>query len=176
MDVCMRTYCVGDDLETGWCLLRRVQIRSKVQKLFRLAWDSETIRSNRLGWFWWLRLSGRNMLEWLNNNKLINPKLICAFCWFVLFFRLGWFGHVQRMGENIIPKRVLYMNLGTTRLRSRPRNRWQDGVREDERIVEAEVWQEKFITERNGRSSLERQGIVEFCTCQWNGMNEWGSV
>jgi len=76
------------------------------------------------------------------------------------------------MGENIIPKRVLYMNLGTTRLRSRPRNRWQDGVREDERIVEAEVWQEKFITERNGRSSLERQGIVEFCTCQWNGMNE----
>jgi len=20
----------------------------------------------------------------LNNNKLINPKLICAFCWFVL--------------------------------------------------------------------------------------------
>jgi len=22
----------------------------------------------------------------LNNNKLINPKLICAFCWFDLFF------------------------------------------------------------------------------------------
>jgi len=36
--------------------------------------------------WWWLRLSGRNMLEWLNNNKLVNPKLICAFCWFVLFF------------------------------------------------------------------------------------------
>ena len=36
--------------------------------------------------WWWLRLSGRNMTEWLNNNKLINPKLICAFCWFVLFF------------------------------------------------------------------------------------------
>ena len=36
--------------------------------------------------WWWLRLNGRNMLEWLNNNKLINPKLICEFCWFVLFF------------------------------------------------------------------------------------------
>ena len=33
----------------------------------------------------WLRLGGRNMLEWLNNNKLIQ-KLICAFCWFILFF------------------------------------------------------------------------------------------
>ena len=45
--------------------------------------------------------------------------------------RLRWFGHVQIMEENRIPNRVLYMNLGTTRLRGRPRNRWQDGVRED---------------------------------------------
>jgi len=57
--------------------------------------------------------------------------------------RLRWFGHVQRMEENRIPKRVLYMNLGTTRLRGRPRNRWQDEVREDGRIVGGEWWQEK---------------------------------
>jgi len=37
--------------------------------------------------------------------------------------RLLWFGHVQRMEENRIPKRVLYMNLEATRLRGRPRNR-----------------------------------------------------
>jgi hypothetical protein len=36
--------------------------------------------------------------------------------------RLRWFGHVQRMEENRIPIRVLYTNLGTTRLRGRPRN------------------------------------------------------
>jgi len=45
------------------------------------------------------------------------------------------------------PKRVLYMNFGTTRLRGRPRNRWQDGVREDGRIVGGEEWQVKV---RNG--------------------------
>jgi hypothetical protein len=33
------------------------------------------------------------------------------------------------MEEDRIPKRVLYINLGTTRLRGRPRNRWQDEVR-----------------------------------------------
>jgi len=57
--------------------------------------------------------------------------------------RLRLFGHVQKMGENRIPKRVLYTNLRTTRLRGRPRNRWQDGMRGDGRIVGGEGWQEK---------------------------------
>jgi len=60
---------------------------------------------------------------------------------------------VGRMEGNRIPKRVLYVNL-ETRLRGRPRNRWQDEVREDGRIVGGEGWQEKkYITERNGRCS-----------------------
>ena len=57
--------------------------------------------------------------------------------------RLRWFGHVQRVEGNRIPKRVLYMNLGTARLRGRPRNRWQDEVREDGRIVGGEGWHDK---------------------------------
>jgi hypothetical protein len=47
------------------------------------------------------------------------------------------------MEDNRISKRVLYMNLGTRRLSSRPQNRWQDKVREDGRIVGGEGWQEK---------------------------------
>jgi hypothetical protein len=47
-----------------------------------------------------------------------------------------------------IPKRALYMNLETTRVRGRPRNRSQDEVREDGKIVRGEVWQEEvFIRE-----------------------------
>jgi hypothetical protein len=47
------------------------------------------------------------------------------------------------MEGNRIPKRVLYMNFGTTRLRGRPKNRWQDEVREDRRKAGGEGWQEK---------------------------------
>ena len=58
------------------------------------------------------------------------------------------------MEENRFPKRVLYMNLGTTRLKDRPRNRWEDEVREDGRIVGGEgSGRTNYITERNGRSS-----------------------
>jgi hypothetical protein len=38
------------------------------------------------------------------------------------------------MEENRIPKKVLHVNL-ETRLRGRPRNRWQDELREDGRLV-----------------------------------------
>jgi hypothetical protein len=49
--------------------------------------------------------------------------------------RLRWFGHVKRMEENRIPRRVLYMNMGTARMNGRPRNRWLDEVGEDGQIV-----------------------------------------
>ena len=55
---------------------------------------------------------------WILTNKEIYAsvkKLIIIET--IRLYRLCWFGHVQRMGENRIPKRVLYMNLGTTILR-----------------------------------------------------------
>jgi hypothetical protein len=39
-----------------------------------------TLKDLKTPW-WWLRLRGRNMLEWWNNNKLIQ-EFICPFCWF----------------------------------------------------------------------------------------------
>jgi hypothetical protein len=47
------------------------------------------------------------------------------------------------MEENRISKRVFFMNLESTRPRGRPRDRWQDAVREDGRIVGGEEWHEK---------------------------------
>ena len=83
------------------------------------------------------------------NWRILTNKEICAsvkkrtIIETVRLNRLCWFGHVQRLEENRIPKRVLFMNLGTTRLGGKPRNRWQDEVREDGRIVGGEGWQEK---------------------------------
>jgi len=85
---------------------------------------------------------------------------------------LRWFGHVQRMEENRIPKRVIYMNLGTTRLRGRPRNRWQDEVREDGRIVGGEGWQEKVYNREEWKNLLRtaRNGHILHMAMEWNGI------
>jgi hypothetical protein len=57
------------------------------------------------------------------------------------------------MEENRIPKKVLYMNLETTRLSGRPRKTWQDEAREDGRMLVEKGGRKWSITERNGRSS-----------------------
>jgi hypothetical protein len=46
---------------------------------------------------------------------LKNPTITEA----IRLHRLSWFGHVQRMEENRIPKSVLYISLETTRPRGR---------------------------------------------------------
>jgi hypothetical protein len=65
------------------------------------------------------------------------------------FVRLGYI----LVYRNRIPKRVLYMNLETRRLRGRPRNMWQDEVREGGRMVVEKSGRKKYMTGRNGRSS-----------------------
>ena len=46
------------------------------------------------------------------------------------------------------------MNLGTKRLTGRPRNRWQDEVREDRRIIGGEVQQEKLHNKEEWKGLL----------------------
>jgi len=61
------------------------------------------------------------------------------------------------MEENRIPppKKVLYMNLETTKVTGRTRNRWQDEMREDGRLVGGKGWKE-MVYNRQGWKKLLR--------------------
>jgi hypothetical protein len=45
--------------------------------------------------------------------------------------------------------------------------RWQDEVREDVRLVGEKGWKER-VYNRGMEEALRMQGMVSFCTCQWN--------
>ena len=63
------------------------------------------------------------------------------------------------------------MNLGTMRLRGRPRNRWQDEVREGGRIDGGEGWQEK-VHNREEMEEAPEKGKESSHSAHGNGMNE----
>ena len=67
---------------------------------------------------------------------------------------LRWFGHVQRMEENRITKKSLYVNLETPRLKGGPRSRWLDEVREDGRLFGGNGWKERVYNREEWKKLL----------------------
>ena len=53
----------------------------------------------------------------------------------IKFRRLGWAGHIIRMEEHRIPKKVLNGNFHIARPVGRPGNKWADVVQRDARQV-----------------------------------------
>jgi hypothetical protein len=58
------------------------------------------------------------------------------------------------MEEDRIPNKVFYMNLETTRLNVRPRNRCQDEGMEDGKLVSGKVWKERVYNRQEWKMLL----------------------
>jgi hypothetical protein len=54
--------------------------------------------------------------------------------------RLGWIGHVVRMGEDRMLKRIFEGHPGGRRKTDRPRKRWLDDVEEDLSFMKVKQW------------------------------------
>jgi hypothetical protein len=64
--------------------------------------------------------------------------------------RISWIGHVERMEDNRMPKRVMRENIYTRRKRGRPKVRWLDVVQDDLREMGIEGWRRKHRIETSG--------------------------
>jgi hypothetical protein len=70
-------------------------------------------------------------------NKLIKYKSIVNH---IKAQRLGWFGHVYRMKNDRLVKRIYNWKPKSTRMRGRPKNRWEDDVMADLRTQKVKNW------------------------------------
>jgi hypothetical protein len=61
-------------------------------------------------------------------NRLIGNKNIVNY---IKAQRLAWFGHVHRMSDNSMVKKVYEWSPTLTRSLGRPKNRWEDDVKSD---------------------------------------------
>lgn len=67
---------------------------------------------------------------------------------FVKTQRLAWLGHVERMSEERVPKKLLHGNMDGKRKRGRPRKRWMQDVEEDIKTMRIVRWWEKVQNRR----------------------------
>ncbi|PSN47698.1 hypothetical protein C0J52_12165 [Blattella germanica] len=77
------------------------------------------------------------------NNELykiiINQNIIN----FIQAQRLRWFGHVHRLPEERVVKRIYKWKPFGTRAQGRPKSRWEDDVVEDLKIMGIRNWNKK---------------------------------
>ena len=56
--------------------------------------------------------------------------------------RISWLGHLERMGEDRMHKKVFTQELEGTRRRGRPRKRWKEEVERDLQVLGVRRWTE----------------------------------
>ena len=70
---------------------------------------------------------GENIVKWIKVQKII------------------WLGHLERMEEGRMPKKIFTQELEGTRRRGRPRKGWREEVVRDLQVLGVRRWRELVI-------------------------------
>ena len=98
---------------------------------------------------WKERITSAHLASTFGMQQLISD--------FVMEQRLRWLGHLGRMGNDRLPKKVLFGELRGKRPCHRTKRRWRDVARSDmEAIGAGDKWYELVRTGQNGLSFARR--------------------
>jgi hypothetical protein len=86
-------------------------------------------------------------------NRLIGNQNIINY---VTAQRLAWFGHIHRMPENSMLKKVYEWSPALTRSQGRPKNRWEDDVKSDIMKMKIENWRDYIKNRSKWKEFVEK--------------------
>jgi hypothetical protein len=70
--------------------------------------------------------------------------------------RISWLGHLERMEEDRMPKKIFTQGLEGTNLRGRPRKRWKEEMERDLQVLGVRSWRE-LVADRKKWKDIFRQ-------------------
>ena len=93
------------------------------------------------------RINNERILDWCNVAKVSN---------IVSHMRLRWLGHLARMPDERLPKRVLFGHMDGSGLRGKSQKQWVNYVREDLQIAGLSyTWWKKSQDRAGWRAAIE---------------------
>jgi len=81
---------------------------------------------------------GENIVKWIKVQKII------------------WLGHLERMEEGRMPKKIFTQELEGTRRRGRPRKGWREEVVRDLQVLGVRRWRELVIDKEKWRGIVRQ--------------------
>jgi hypothetical protein len=88
---------------------------------------------------------GENIIKWIKGQ------------------RISWLGHLERMEEDGMPKKIFTQELKGTRRRGRPMKRWREEVERDLQVRGVRRWTELVIERENGEVLFDRPKPTAGC-------------
>ena len=86
-------------------------------------------------------------------NKLIKHRNIINH---IKSLRLGWFGHINRMQNQRLVKNIYKWKPIANRRLGRPKNRWEDDIMHDLKMMKVNNWMNLVLDRREWRKIVER--------------------
>ena len=77
--------------------------------------------------------------------------------------RISWLGHLERMEEDRVPKKIFTQELERTRRRGRPRKRWKEEVERDLQVLGVRRWRE-LVPDRKKWKDIDRPKSTVGCS------------
>jgi len=79
--------------------------------------------------------------------------------------KISWLGHLKRMEEDRMPKKIFTRELEGTRRRGRPRKGWKEEVERDLQVLGVRRWRESWWQIGNyGRTLFDRPKPTVDCS------------
>jgi len=81
--------------------------------------------------------------------------------------RVSWLGHLERMEEDRMPKKIFTQELGGTRRRGRPRKRWKEEVDRALQVLGVRRWRELVADRKTWKDTARQAKTHSGLLCQW---------
>ena len=81
---------------------------------------------------------GENIVKWIKGQKI------------------SWLGHLERMEEDRMPRKIFTQELVGTRRRGRPKERWKEEVERDLQVLRVRRWRD-LVADRKKWKEIARQ-------------------
>jgi len=81
---------------------------------------------------------GENIVKWIKGQRII------------------WLGHLERMEEDRMPKKIFTQELEGTRRKGRSRKRWREEVERDLQVLGVRRWRELVIDREKWRGIVRQ--------------------
>jgi len=81
--------------------------------------------------------------------------------------RISWLGHLERMEDDRMSKKIFTQELEGTRRRGRPRKRWKEEVESDLQVLGVGRWRELVADMKKWKDIVRQAKAHSGLQCQW---------